>query len=123
MINADLLAKTMAKIEEVAAYQAEGFELDETWDQGQWASPVRDDLGDVCGTSYCFAGWACRLAGDQIDVKNQTAKTPGAQALAISDRATQLLGIAPSDAADLFEGSNDLDGLRERVADLIAEAD
>lgn len=96
----------------------------ETWDQSSW----------VCGTTACFAGWAVRLSGaeieqsdpDEIDsavVVGGPAELIGAE---VRDAAVNLLGsycVAPRNLDDhrpgnLFSDSNTREDLGELVAEI-----
>lgn len=84
----------------------------ETWQQGVWD----------CGTAACFAGWAVRLAGGKVDLRD------GVLDPLVIDGPEELVGLEIPDAAEvalsascvspnLFDGSN----TREDLGWLVAE--
>jgi hypothetical protein len=98
----------------------------EQWQQGEWA--FRAD----CGTVYCFAGWAVRLAHPEAeflfgvsslrDGSATLAQLGGSPPRDIKDLATELLGLRWRGADVLFDGRNTLEELREYVRQLSAGA-
>lgn len=96
----------------------------ESWDQTTW----------VCGTTACFAGWAVRLSGAEIEqtdpheidsavVVSGPVNLIGAE---VRDAAVNLLGsycVAPRDLDDdrpgnLFSDRNDREDLGRLVAEI-----
>lgn len=59
-VNAEELKRTMKSLEASP----------ESWDQNYWVHS-RESYGEGCGTTYCFAGMTCHLAGlvDEVNVK------------------------------------------------------
>jgi hypothetical protein len=105
-INASLLRQTLAYIE---THPAE-------WNQRTYAA--------------CFANHAARLAGGRAldpngmllaaeDDEAALAARDGSWFVSVHQRALRVLGVDESQAEDLFHGDNDLDDIREQVADLI----
>lgn len=114
------------------------------WDQGEWARGAatkrrrknpdsgETDLVEVsvsCGTTFCLAGNACHLAGDKFVVPEYEAHfgesvdvtevlTAEGDLRGIEGRATDLLGIKGYEARELFDGSNDIDDVREIAASI-----
>jgi hypothetical protein len=113
-LDADLLDKTLHHIETLDAFEGH---VDDRWVQQWWISP------NVCGTSACFAGWTCVLAGDTLDAATCDAIAPDGTRRFIPDRARELLGIDldTEPAEYLFAASNDLDDIRRIVGQLKAD--
>lgn len=112
----------------------------EEWDQANWAQAT------ACGTTLCFAGWACKLAGREIQftqpgedlgrqieewgvvtsgilkpTPEEKAANPGGYTF-ISSFAADWLGLDDEQQCDLFFSMDNDEGLR--VLDrLIAESE
>jgi hypothetical protein len=109
-VNAPLMWKVLEHIE---AHPEE-------WDQGFWG--VQWGVQRDCTTTYCFAGWACVIGGNdqqQPHLLNDGVRTHlidetvgGSE---IADEAIELLGIDTDAATVLFDNHNTLDDLRELV--------
>jgi hypothetical protein len=113
--NVELAERVLARIEANPAQ----------WNQGLWA------LRTACGTAYCFAGWAVKLALPQAeflfgratysDTQAVHAYVPEEGEASIQALAAEALGLG-SEAADvLFWGENTLDDLRGYVRSLKEE--
>ncbi|MGW5259617.1 hypothetical protein ACWEQG_01500 [Microbispora sp. NPDC004025] len=127
-VNASALRETLAHIE--ALPNLEG------WQQGSYR----------CESGMCFAGWRCDLSGGQwatgIDDMRTVrfpdhepwfaasclvaepgdtyvAELDGVRVTPAHHRAARLLGLNEGQAAELFDGVNDLGDLRENVGLLI----
>jgi hypothetical protein len=101
-MNVELLEQTMRHI----------IDHPETHDQSIWIS--------ACGTTACFAGWACLLSGNHRDKYWPTYfddVTTGF--LHTQDLAPKLLDIDEDTAGELFDGSNTVDDLQRIVKQLI----
>lgn len=108
--NVALLNQTLAHIE---AHPEE-------WKQASWH----------CGTTACFAGHAAILDGGEWedahsdmllardDDPREFVYDGNPAVIDIEDRARWILGLTNDQAAELFEGRNSLDDLREQVAKL-----
>jgi hypothetical protein len=71
----------------------------EHWNQSSWSG-----LGE-CGTTMCFAGWACKLEGLKlaVEVDGGTADRGSlASGRAISTTAEEILGLTSNEAYNLF---------------------
>jgi hypothetical protein len=72
----------------------------EHWDQTQWSSIAE------CGTTMCFAGWACKMEGLTLGVEVKPHLFDARVALAdgkdISDTARVILGLTDEEATNLF---------------------
>lgn len=128
-VNAAALRETLAHIEALPNQAG--------WIQGSYR----------CESGMCFAGWRCHLSGGQWATGPDDRRTvrfpdhelwfaascliaePGDTYVADLDgvrvttahhRAARLLGLTEGQAAELFDGCNDLDDLRENVRLLIA---
>lgn len=126
VINADLLRKTMHRVETVNAFTREGVVQDAIWDQFEWGRRhIRD--GEACGTRFCFAGWACIEAGYEIvwidhpwAPDEQIAWVRYAGRLEeVGTVARRELGLTVDQGAELFGGCNTLADLRSNVAELL----
>lgn len=94
----------------------------DSWDQSNWARLTG------CGTSYCFAGWACVLSGYRMDwtdicsvtlfLIDEDYREQHGDRRPISNTACELLGLGPKEADALFAGSNSLDDLETMVKNL-----
>jgi hypothetical protein len=116
-INKALLQQVLAKIEADP----------KAWDQTYW----------FCGTSACFAGHACLLAGDKPlfegfankdgdwidDPRADKVKDASGVCWHADDRAQALLGLSDGQAMVLFHSDNDLTDLRAIVAGLVEHGD
>lgn len=104
------------------------IELDRNhWNQTTWGmfrgeprSPSR--LGESCGTSHCFAGWAVSLSGEQMVWSrggdwSYTEITVTGQS--IDNAADRLLGIN-GHLDDLYDSENSLTDLYSKVARLVS---
>lgn len=141
MANVELARKVLAHIEALEARKAAGEKLCEHWDQSDWGYHVSEDapentrnvyhVGDICGTAMCFAGWACRLAGEELVLKpaiysGYSRWDVAGRTETIATRAAELLDLPPSDYGDygdhrdvrIFSAYNTLDDLRAMVAGL-----
>lgn len=111
-VNVELLDQVMAQIE---AHP-------DAWDQTFWATQFIDDTGNECGTAFCCAGWAVRLARPDLEFvwQGQYAQRVEDPAIGmtgdIEDVAQRLLGITNGEADRLFDERNTLDDLRYQVA-------
>lgn len=93
-VNVALLRQTMDYIE---AHPEE-------WDQRVWS----------CGTTACFAGWAVKLSG--IDIDAAVCDMGGGVTASVGIVAQELLGITDKAADALFSGCN-------RMGDLLFYVD
>lgn len=112
MINVELLEQTMQQIKDHP----------EQHNQAWWFSEA------VCGTSMCFAGWACALSGWRAcnwsegfasDVEK------GGVVADVSIKAAELLGLdfdVANDDRGLFSASNTVDDLERMVKDMANNA-
>jgi hypothetical protein len=112
-----------AKLKATLAYTAEHLEQ---WRQGDWATPVEDDKGNLCGTTCCFAGNALLVEGYRfqwivLGVFNGydlILLGPDGQACGNDDDimplATRLLDLTIWQATCLFDGHNTFEDL-ERI--------
>lgn len=129
--GAELARATLNHIERIQARDDAGEQSCEHWNQSDWGFyAAADRWGNQCGTSMCFAGWACVIGGVPV-----VQLSPGADYSlmgvadvddgysAISKRAAELLelprrtintGFGTYEEADqrLFAGDNDLEALR-----------
>ncbi len=108
--------------DEIAAIIAHIEAHPEEWDQRHWA--IRTD----CGTTFCFAGWACVRAGDQFRWGRsfEGPRLSFAMEL-VSDetihyRAEKVLGLSDDQAYELFAANNTLDDLK-RIAQGFRDSD
>ena len=127
----------------------EWIDTADDWRQGAWYLPPETLNGATrqpstirgfeyhtdCGTAYCFAGYACHIAGDKFVVyqndftatrqphvfSDGEVVTPEGRRVSIPRRARELLGITCDESDALFNGGNDkddidsvLDDIRER---------
>lgn len=98
----------------------------EEWDQGSWGRRI--GTSNACGTAYCFAGHAVRMAhpnavflfgeGTSTTDKARDVSIPGNGIIAIRFEAMKLLDLSTYACDVLFEASNTLDHLRDYVAQL-----
>ena len=81
------------------------------FDMSTWVSTANSLVPDSeisienmdCGTTACFAGWACILNGDTISVNEHYRMVCGPDRARISDRAAELLGLNQREAHELFQ--------------------
>jgi hypothetical protein len=113
VINKELLLRTLAHIEANP----------ERWDQNQW----------ICGTSYCFGGWAVKLDGGRFSRKHPYSVlareddfpediqiySSSAHYVYISHRARRILGLTKKQAESLFLWNNTLEKLKAKVNRLV----
>lgn len=99
-VNIQLLEDTMQHIKD----------HEEDWNQGLW----------WCGTSGCFAGWACALSGEytakQLRAMASDGITPSAAQRQLGLDLAQITGDG---GAYLFSGINSLPMLELMVKDLV----
>jgi hypothetical protein len=100
MPNVELLQKTMQFIKDNP----------DKHDQSTWINE--------CGTTACFAGWACMLSGDQLDRNATRSWVVGQQPRVIRNVARQHLELDGSDADCLFSASNTVEELEFMVKEL-----
>jgi hypothetical protein len=80
--------------------------------------------GEVCGTAFCFGGWACLLAGwhqclhDEDKVVDDLGRVE-----TMADAGREALDLTAEQARILFDGFNDLELLDRYVALLVANPD
>lgn len=119
-LNVDLLDKTLDHIKMLVAFEADGCEMDEHWDQNWWGTR------NECGTSLCFAGWAVKLAGYVLAPRkeNNQFNHRGGDDLGVDvdgdDRhiahvARQELGLTLQEKNLLFSSGNNLAALEATV--------
>jgi hypothetical protein len=98
----------------------------EQWNQEMWG--VANCAN--CTTSYCFAGWACVLAGDD-DFRWEKAwgENEGRETVreladgeSVKTAAARILGLDWEQASRLFDEHNTLPELRRIVKELIEDA-
>ncbi len=56
---------------------------------------------EQCGTTMCYAGWACHIAGYPMTMGRQAVDADG-NSRPISDVAQELLGLSSAEADELF---------------------
>jgi len=88
------------------------IDTDETPDE-EWEKDAADRT--VCGTAFCFAGWAVYLAGEKFIDQDYVRDEDGYRRT-ISQRAEELLDLQYTDHC-LFDSDNDL----ETIDDMLAE--
>lgn len=105
--NLELLDRVMAQIE---AHPS-------TWDQEFWAKRLIDDAGNECGTAFCCAGWAVKIARPDLEFiwEGRAASRVRDPAAALTDDiedvARRLLGLTAAEADNLFNEDNTFDDL------------
>lgn len=107
--NIELLEQTMQYI----------LDYPEKHDQRIWVQGVQED--DSCGTTACFAGWACFLAGlkqEAVSTDEDYFRFHGQRTHA-SDIAPKLLGLTTREADILFEATNSVEELQHMVKKLV----
>lgn len=137
MANNDLLLEIMDLIE-----HPEKMPAGTRWNQNDWfrqdVSYTIDEQGKdvvhVCGTSFCFAGWAVYLDGfteyvppekDKNGVTWDEGRLRNPQSgecldpTQVQNRATDLLDLDSLDADVLFEAGNTKENLRDYVTNLV----
>jgi hypothetical protein len=109
-VNRELLERTMQYIED---HPEEHY-------QGMWFMKTE------CGTTACFAGWACLLSGLTPDFTQRPYNFTDRSSYYVKDDerwvkpiATELLGVSEDDAEILFHSANSLDELKLMVKDLL----
>ncbi len=119
--NIELLDRVLAQIEEYP----------DQWNQDVWR----------CGTTYCFAGWACQMTGaqwaqsasagcppdwvvadDQDDLGTACIDDLGRKVIEPGRRARRLLGLTVGEGVRLFLDCDTLAEIRAVVADIKARA-
>lgn len=78
-------------------------------------------IADSCGTTACYAGWTVLLDGQRVNRHGRVLDDVPGVALRSADiewRAIQLLDINTRQADDLFYAAQNLDELRDAVADI-----
>lgn len=85
-VNVDLLDQTLDYI----------IEHQETWDQGAWA------MQTDCGTTLCFGGQVCSLAGEKIAVREDGELTLNGNTSGWYETAKNHLGLNSVEAQALF---------------------
>lgn len=78
------------------------------WNQSMWANE--------CRTQFCFAGWACVMAGN-VPTKEEENDNNWVW----RDNAKEILGLRDWDAYLLFDGRNTLYEIRRQVGRLVDE--
>lgn len=138
MANVELLKRTLQHIEDHP----------ENWNQGLWITLPEEREPGRCGTAYCFAGWTVMLSGHEIDAdgyvpfetlpdevraridpfdvgQHSDADFVGNRtSVGVAEAAAALLDIEDfwrAPGPHLFDGSNDLEDLRQHVAGLCGE--
>lgn len=137
MPNNEMLLEIMDLIE-----HPEKMPAGTKWDQHEWVKQLvtytideeGKDRVSVCGTSFCFAGWAVYLDGyteyvSPVPDKNGFTWNEGSlrhpetqetlDVVAIQNHATHLLDIEDTDADALFEAGNSKEDLRNCVDALV----
>lgn len=76
------------------------------------ASPQQFDMRlfiNECGTTFCFAGWALKLAGEDMDYwrseywkNSQETRTPPDSVTRMERKAAEWLGLTTEQAVSLF---------------------
>ena len=91
----------------------------EEWDQRTYASHT------LCGTAFCFAGWAVVRAGGEAvrwysyepgREQADRATMPDGREVLIDDEAIAILGLDEDQAGELFFEENDLGDIRNAIA-------
>lgn len=102
----------------------------ETWNQRDWFHPDEDSLRrerdkpeserNVCGTAFCFAGWAGVLAGYRFVGRTSAVWDPERGcSYSVAVVAEKLLGLLEVDAGDdLFSGGNSLERIDQILDDM-----
>lgn len=101
MINEELLTQTLEQIDNHP----------EDWNQKVWGTTVDLPEGNTCGTAYCFAGWAVKLAGYEPVFNCGTSRFAYDAHVAdevreIAAIARDLLGLTWEQANQLFASHN-----------------
>jgi hypothetical protein len=88
------------------------------WNQGRWGTRT------TCGTTFCFAGWACVLAGqDDFEWSSDGDTFCLSDGEPMRSAARDILGLDINQACELFSSDRTLDSLKRIVARLCAEAE
>lgn len=119
-INRPLLLKTLAVIEEKP----------EAWSQGDWATKDPQCLPEknICGTAFCFAGWALVNSGykpEWTEGSNYTGEFVSKRGKVVDaeTKAQKLLNLTDEQSGNLFSGNNTLEEIRDQVASLLTVSD
>ncbi len=106
--NIELLDKTLDHIKKLIDFPKGS----DQWDQVDWGRKTH------CGTSACFAGWACVLSGKyefsgsaMIDLETGRPDSP-------PWRAEDLLELTPEQAYSLFSATNTFEQLYEIIEEI-----
>lgn len=92
----------------------------EGWNQHHWGQRIVFE-GGGCRTTYCWAGWTCVLAGDEMIFERrdgdfaeyaENVLTPDGRQVDIEERARELLELDRAQAGRLFYSDNDLEQIR-----------
>lgn len=76
-------------------------------DQAHWKAAIRDDHGNVCGTTMCVAGWAAHLHGWEFGPGDMGGTRLGV-IRSIASIGRDALGLCPAAADRLFhDATND----------------
>lgn len=83
------------------------------WHQFAWAREIYDAEYNVCGTAYCFAGYALAMEGAfwqkyQIGHVGSQCTLKDGTVVDVQAEATKDLGLTHEEAGWLFNGTNDL---------------
>lgn len=106
----------MSRVDVDALYEVLEFieKHPDQWDQRVWANR--------CRTQFCFAGWACIMAGDVPTKEEEEADDQ-----VWMERANHILGLPASGCGyslhGIFAGYNSLSDIRRKVADYAACAE
>jgi hypothetical protein len=96
------------------------------WEQASWINWSRSSDPGSCGTSYCFAGWACALDGytDMLPMNHDEARNPNTRTTVfIPEYAAHRLGLSATQSTKLFSIENGLEDLKHLVDDICAGED
>lgn len=119
-VNLSLLEATLAKIQWLDEH---GPDQDgDSWNQDLFICPTS------CGTAYCFAGWACKLAHFRLEELYVTLDGKSVHEVVVDHNgnwdyiynvARDILGLDGDSATELFDSSNTIKGLERKVDRLI----
>ncbi len=87
------------------AFDARVGEIDrahDDYDEFMEALGVEWDVNQ-CGTTMCYAGWACHLSGYKMTLAETLFREDGSEGYSVSQMATQLLGLTDHEACKLFD--------------------
>lgn len=123
-MNDELFRKVYGRIETtVLLEEAEPGVLSEGWNQFHWGRRTKL-AGGGCRTTYCWAGWTCLLAGDELlfETKGdreyaEEVRTTDGRVVWVQERATELLGLNQDQANRLFYADHDLERIRYLAED------